>query len=769
MNEGTCPDDQQLQQFATESLGRTLRLEVLRHVGVCDNCRERVRSLSERTRSVAADGASLTRDLNPHDLSATLPRAGDGEDTRTPALSGFQFLEPVEGEGIGRLGEYLILDVIGQGGMGVVFRAIDERLQRFVAIKVLAESLAADAEARAGFLAEARAAAAINHPNVVTIHGVQDHADVTFIVMEYVEGESLRDCIKRRGPLPLDETLMIAAQVAIGLADAHKLRVVHRDIKPGNILLKHGADVVKIADFGLAQVTTGGDDDSESSNSRKGFGTPAYMSPEQAMGELTDERTDLFSLGCVLYAMLAGESPFRSSTNFGTARRVAEFEPPPLKEAIANCPPSLSKIVVKLLAKRPSQRYETADEVAALLQRELNTLSGTRTPTTTTSLWRAPLSRGVAAAALWALTAILIISIGTAGASKVEEPEESVAAPPVEPTEAMGLEVTVSQDGGGDYVSIVSALADVKPGDTVRVIDSGTYAKPLVLNSASQFANVTLEATNGATLATKSLSAISIENTPGVTVRGFRLEFSRPDVHGVTLIGDVPGALIEDISIHSPIDSNKAGVQLVGAAGTIESPIVIRDLYIRNPATCICLGGKADPVRNVRILGNSLTSPELQKGVCLILEGSVYDVVVRDNRMYKVNFGLSVLSDQTIERVIVENNTFQRVIEGWFAHWKLPEDVGMSIHHNMILESSVHVSDSPGGSPTFEHNVWELKQLESPVPLNRAQHYADVTESVPVFERDPGSDRFLLPDEAIERNGLPVGVTLSWTAPPWRD
>ena len=201
------------------------------------------------------------------------------------------------------------VEVIGRGGFGVVLRAFDDRLHRIVAIKVLAPPYAAVGSARKRFIREARAAAAVKNEHVVGIYDVQEDANPPYLVMELIEGMSLQDKLDKQGTVGVKEILRIGLQTAEGLAAAHKQGLVHRDVKPANILLENGVERVKITDFGLARAA----DDASLTQSGTVAGTPTYMSPEQANGDAVDHRSDLFSLGTVLYAMCTGHSPFRGN------------------------------------------------------------------------------------------------------------------------------------------------------------------------------------------------------------------------------------------------------------------------------------------------------------------------------------------------------------------------------------------------------------------------------------------------------------------------
>jgi serine/threonine protein kinase len=294
----------------------------------------------------------------------------------------YPFLERPAGPGeLGRLGHYIVQEVVGRGGMGVVFKALDERLNRVVAIKVLGSQFAASANARQRFEREAKAAAAVSHDHIVAIYHVDEHKGTAYLVMPLIVGKSLQARITESGPLELKEILRIGAQIASGLAAAHKQGLVHRDIKPANILLEESPSPptslpqgargevgrVKITDFGLARAV----DDANLSQSGVVAGTPMYMSPEQASGTAVDHRSDLFSLGSVLYEMATGNPPFRACGTIGVLKRVCEEAPPPMRAANPNVPPWLEAIVAKLHAKQPADRFQSAQEVADLLGQHL--------------------------------------------------------------------------------------------------------------------------------------------------------------------------------------------------------------------------------------------------------------------------------------------------------------------------------------------------------------------------------------------------------------
>jgi eukaryotic-like serine/threonine-protein kinase len=274
------------------------------------------------------------------------------------------FLSPRQiPDSLGRLGHYEVLQILGKGGFGIVFRVLDVMLQRVVALKVLAPELAATSPARRRFLREARSSAQVRHENVVQVYEVGEQP-LPYLAMEFIPGETLQQKLDRIGPLDVAETLRIGRQIAAGLAAAHDHDLIHRDIKPGNILLESGPHGhAKITDFGLARAA----DDASISQSGIIAGTPLFMAPEQAQGQPLDQRADLFSLGSVLYTMLAGRPPFRANNSIAVLKRVTEDQPRAIREIIPETPQWLCDIIAKLHAKNPDDRYQTAREVADVL------------------------------------------------------------------------------------------------------------------------------------------------------------------------------------------------------------------------------------------------------------------------------------------------------------------------------------------------------------------------------------------------------------------
>jgi serine/threonine protein kinase len=267
---------------------------------------------------------------------------------------------------IGRLREYRVNKILGEGGMGVVYLAWDSSLHRSVALKVMKRSIAENDQSRQRFILEARATAAIDHDHIVTIFQVGDHNGVPYLVMKHLEGQTLEERLRKDRILPPKEAARIARQVAEGLQAAHACNLIHRDIKPSNIWLEKARDRVKILDFGLARIA----DSTDPNITQTGviLGTPAYMSPEQAAGMELDCRSDLFSLGTVLYRLVVGKSPFRGSNNLAILRSLSIDEPTPPRELNPQVPERLSKLIMKLLEKDADLRPSTAASVALMLE-----------------------------------------------------------------------------------------------------------------------------------------------------------------------------------------------------------------------------------------------------------------------------------------------------------------------------------------------------------------------------------------------------------------
>ena len=273
-------------------------------------------------------------------------------------------------------GRYRIDERVGEGAMADVFRAHDTGIERVVAIKVLKPEFRRDPEIARRFLRESKAAGNLSHANIATIYDVGEADGIPYIAMEYVEGRPLDEVLKEQGRLPCDRVLAIGAQLASALGYAHRQGIVHRDVKPSNILLADKGLTPKLLDFGIARMADGDADAAErravATQVGQVIGTPRYMSPEQALGLPVDRRSDLFSLGVVLYEMVTGKPAF-SGTGLATlAIQIAQEQPVSIEGMVRDCPKGLRFIVEKLLAKKPEQRFADGEQLRAALLRELD-------------------------------------------------------------------------------------------------------------------------------------------------------------------------------------------------------------------------------------------------------------------------------------------------------------------------------------------------------------------------------------------------------------
>lgn len=354
-----CDHDLLRLSFA-DRLNEQQEESLVRHLSECESCQRELDRLARGRQDWSKVDAALQREADT--------AASDHDEQDEHVLSAdfaVNYLEPSQALGaIGRLGDVDILEVIGSGGMGIVLKGFQDELKRVVAVKVLAPHLAMSGPARRRFAREAQAAAAIVHPCVIPIFRVSSTGKLPYLVMPYLACESLQERIDRTGPLEVLDILRIGMHTAGGLAAAHAQGIVHRDIKPANILLEHGVERVMLTDFGLARAI----DDASITRSGVIAGTPQFMSPEQARGDPVSTQSDLFSLGSVLYAMATGRPPFRAESTYGILRRITDSEPREIRDLNPQIPDWLARIIDKLLAKEPGDRFPSAQEVARCLE-----------------------------------------------------------------------------------------------------------------------------------------------------------------------------------------------------------------------------------------------------------------------------------------------------------------------------------------------------------------------------------------------------------------
>ncbi|HEY2785414.1 MAG TPA: serine/threonine-protein kinase, partial [Fimbriiglobus sp.] len=378
-----CPTEGELKSLLASGDSSTGGEAVTGHVGECPQCQDRIEALatggdvqlSKCCRGMdkidPPSGSAYWEALNGAELALTMTLNSDDTDVKPSRAEEIKldFLRPPKAPGrLGMLGHFEVIRVIGRGGMGVVLHAFDDDLQREVAVKLLDPQLAGNETARTRFCREARSAAAVTHENIVAVHQVDedDVSGLPYLVMQLVTGESLEARLAR-GPLSMAESVRIGAQAAAGLAAAHAAGLIHRDIKPGNILIEAGTDKARLTDFGLARATE------DLKLTRTGFvaGTPLYMAPEQARGDEVDHRADLFALGSVLYETVAGKPPFDGKTPLQVLRRIADDRHEPLHKVNPEVPDWFADLIDGLLAKDVNKRIQTAAEVSETLAEHL--------------------------------------------------------------------------------------------------------------------------------------------------------------------------------------------------------------------------------------------------------------------------------------------------------------------------------------------------------------------------------------------------------------
>ena len=367
-------------RFLRNALSSAEEAQFEQHLEACESCRDAL--------LVASGGIELESDVRRRlecskELPAWSQAIGDSrmesamssrvatDDDRFPEASlaaELASLSPSDDpSSLGRIGLFEAKAILGRGGMGTVYKALDPALGRTVAIKILRPDLASIGSARHRFRLEAKAMASIAHPHVVPIYAVDDHRGLPYLAMEYVAGGTLESRLQNQGPFEILSVMRIVQQIASALQAAHECGLVHRDIKPANILLDRGVDRVRVTDFGLVRVS----DDASMTRSGLIAGTPQYMAPEQVRGDACDRRSDLFSLGCVMYALLVGHPPFRANSPYAAMQRIVHDAPRPIGALRSDVPAWLIALIDRLLAKRPEHRFDSAGMVAEILESEL--------------------------------------------------------------------------------------------------------------------------------------------------------------------------------------------------------------------------------------------------------------------------------------------------------------------------------------------------------------------------------------------------------------
>ncbi len=382
----SCSDDQLQVLLQSESDEDSAEFRsAVAHVEHCDSCQARLTELAAEDGEWDEAHEMLVSVSEMRKQGDNQPRTGTWNAARqqqrpaawTDSMARQVLSPPSHPEMLGRIGRFDVERLIGAGGMGVVFKAFDTELNRPVAIKVLAPFLAGNGAGRQRFAREARAAAAVVHEHVVAIHNVETDGESPFFVMPYVAGESLQTRLDREGSLDVCEVLRIGTQTAAGLAAAHAQGLVHRDVKPSNILLEEGVERSLLTDFGLARAN----DDASLTSTGYHLGTPQYMSPEQARGDAVDARSDLFSLGSVLYFLATGRVPFRAENAMGVLRKIDTHQPLAVRSINHDISPQLESLIEWLMHKNPQDRPNSAEQFQTVCEGLLaHRLSPTKSP-----------------------------------------------------------------------------------------------------------------------------------------------------------------------------------------------------------------------------------------------------------------------------------------------------------------------------------------------------------------------------------------------------
>lgn len=362
-------DSTKLRDLADGRLRHAEQVELEQHLEHCADCqRELTESVGDvedwqivatALQDFKEDEGSELEILQCDPICSTTPRS-------TSLESFLRLLGPTDHpDSAGRIGQFEILGVIGAGGMGVVVKAREPALDRIVAIKLLAPHLSSSKSARSRFEREARAAASVIHDNVIEIYQVGEWNGIPFLVMPYVPGPSLQDRIDAEAPFDVETMLVLATQIAKGLSAAHSQGLVHRDVKPSNVLISTGTERAVITDFGLARTA----DDASLTSAGVLAGTPSFMSPEQARGEEVDQKSDIFSLGSLLFAMAVGRSPCEAESGSEAIRLVARNKLARLQDFRKDLPDWFYRLVGWLNASSPDDRPQSADEVAMVCEK----------------------------------------------------------------------------------------------------------------------------------------------------------------------------------------------------------------------------------------------------------------------------------------------------------------------------------------------------------------------------------------------------------------
>jgi hypothetical protein len=599
-------------------------------------------------------------------------------------------------------GRYQLLDKLGAGGMGAVFRARDIKLDRHVAVKLLPQDSAPDPDAVARFRREARALARLTHPGIIHAYDSGEDNGRPFLVMELVEGRSLAAVLRDQGHLAPTRAADCAYQAALALHYAHQSGLVHRDVKPSNLLLSADGRV-RLLDLGLARFLQDQIGEAALTRTGSGLGTPDYAPPEQFRdARRADARSDVYALGCTLYHLIAGRVPFPGSSFSEKVEAHESKEPTPLEELCPEVPTGLALAVRKMMAKRPADRFQSMADVAEALMPHVAGSSASFPQIRHTATWDRnhlatmpayPLRRRLAAVGVAAAAAVLLLAAGVlaglaAGWSRPGTPQvaqerpaeapagETAKAPPAPPDTGTAkppdepkkgelprepnlLTVSQAEEGGGQYRTINDALREATKGQTIRVLDGAAYEESLFVSRASVHEGLTLEAVRGATLQPpEAAPAVVIQDVPGVTLRGFKVRRLKAVRSNALLVsGRSPGCLLEDLEFLTGQGSGVVAVsleQLSAAEG--RAPVTVRRCRFHRDSVGVQVSGTASACAGVAIRDNVFEGG----GADVVVRGHVERVAVVGNRHLGASaagVSLYLLAEKSCD-LLVANNTY---------------------------------------------------------------------------------------------------------------
>jgi predicted Ser/Thr protein kinase len=563
------------------------------------------------------------------------------------------------GEACVLAGRYHILELLGAGAMGAVYKGTDAKLDRVVAIKVLPQQSVSDRDAVARFQREAKALAKLAHPNIVQAYDSGEDRDRHFLVMECVEGESLAKLLRDRGRVSPTLAADYGYQAAHGLQHAHEKGLVHRDLKPSNLFLTRDRQV-KILDLGLARFLQDQVGDATLTREEAGMGTPDYMAPEQFHdARHVDARSDIYSLGCTLYHLLTGGVPFPGSSMSEKYEAHETKEPPAIEESCPEIPAGLALVVTRMMAKRPADRFQSAREVAEALGPYVAGSSHAILNIRATASWHgSQLGLSVVPLRVRRRRKWMIASCATVGAAVIvalsfwagglfrpnetdgmasrnvvtDQPEPKPKPAPADPVEPNVL--TVAQNGSGQFQTIREALDRVQPAMTIRVLDDGSYSEELLIDDPQRQSGVRVEAPQRATLklTAQTRRAITIKGVPNVRIDGFRFrsQGASKDASCIVLSGSCSGVRLEGLDIQTDC----WGIAAQNVNASVESPLIISHCNIEAGMIGVSISGGGGGTPAAFSDGFLVHSNRISGGFRGVhLQGLVKDIHINGNVM----------------------------------------------------------------------------------------------------------------------------------------